>query len=565
MSPVAAGVTGVVVSLDSAGCLDAAACGDKAARLARARASGFPVLPGFVVPTTASQEVLAVAAGRCAGNPYAARLAVMDWDTAALAPVAAAARALSAPVVVRSSSPVEGSGRWAGAFASYVGVEPGDVLTAVRGVWASAIIASAPGDAHSAGLSASGPPGHQAIAARARPGVQEMAVLIQPEVRPRVSGAARADPGGTVAVTAVRGAPAPLMSGWSRGVTARVMPDGRIDGDRALAQVGREVLTAVAGTVVALQDATGDGVVEWAEAGGSIVLLQCGQSSQPPAAGAADGPPVMPAGSLPVTPAGDLAAISRYSRAYAGPLGDRLVLPWWPAANTIHTAGSAGAAGGSGRGPDVTAARARTAWARAQALADELTGPVPALEAGTAQRLLRSCEAVARYLVRGGWIARERELWLLTTDEVTRLINGSADPPAGPVLDRRERQAVRRWEQPLFAALMSEGRRASGDAAAPGPGAGPVRLADTPPGPVPGAGRYVLVARYPLPRFAPLLWAASALVTSEGSAGAHLIEVARSLGVPAVVGCGEADPGRIEPGNLAAVDGDLGVVAFAPR
>ena len=544
-------MTSLVISLDSADCLDVAACGDKAARLARARASGFPVLPGFVVPTAASREALAAAAG----NPYEARLAVMDWDTAALAPVAAAARALAAPVVVRSSSPVEGSGRWAGAFASYVGVESDDVLTAVRGVWASAITSSAPDAAEPGGI------------------VPEMAVLVQPEVRPQYSGAARADPDGAVAVTAVRGAPAALMTGWSRGVSSRVTPDGRVDGDRAFAEVGPEVLNAVARMVRALQAATGDSVVEWAAVDGAVVLLQCRGEDRPPAPATAGD---VPLDAIQVTPADGLPAISRYSRAYAGPLGDLLVLPWWLADEASCTVRPADGPGDSRREPDVTAAQAGVAWARALTLADELTsqvprGPrgapgnlVPTVNLGAARQLLGSCQTVGRYLVQGGWIGRDRELWLMTADEVTRLIERSPNPPERAVLDRRERQAARRWEPLLFAAIMNEGERTRGDAAAPGSGAGPVRLAGTPQSAVPGNGRYVLVARYPLPRFAPLLWSASGLVTSEGNPGAHLIEVARSLGVPAVVGCAEADPETIEAGSLAAVDGDLGVVALAP-
>jgi pyruvate,water dikinase len=115
----------------------------------------------------------------------------------------------------------------------------------------------------------------------------------------------------------------------------------------------------------------------------------------------------------------------------------------------------------------------------------------------------------------------------------------------------------------VFAAAITEGRRTSGEAAAPGSGSGLIRRADAPTTSAPESVRYVLVARHPLARYAPLLWSASGLVACEGSPGAHLIEVARSLGVPAVVGCSTARPALLGTYDLAAVDGDTGIVAFA--
>jgi hypothetical protein len=54
-----------------------------------------------------------------------------------------------------------------------------------------------------------------------------------------------------------------------------------------------------------------------------------------------------------------------------------------------------------------------------------------------------------------------------------------------------------------------------------------------------------------------MLWEAAGLVAVEGNEGAHLFEVARSLGVPAVLGV-ELDPGI---DRVVAVDGDLGTVS----
>jgi phosphoenolpyruvate-protein kinase (PTS system EI component) len=63
-----------------------------------------------------------------------------------------------------------------------------------------------------------------------------------------------------------------------------------------------------------------------------------------------------------------------------------------------------------------------------------------------------------------------------------------------------------------------------------------------------------------VPQIAPLLWGCAGLVTTEGSEGAHLFDVARSLGVPAVTSL-QGEPGAFAPGSLVAVDGDRGAIA----
>jgi phosphocarrier protein FPr len=72
--------------------------------------------------------------------------------------------------------------------------------------------------------------------------------------------------------------------------------------------------------------------------------------------------------------------------------------------------------------------------------------------------------------------------------------------------------------------------------------------------------RQVVVAPLPVPALSSLLWDAAGLVTTGGSAGAHLIEVARSLGVPAVVQCDGLRPDVVSPDTVIAVDGDRGQV-----
>jgi phosphohistidine swiveling domain-containing protein len=69
--------------------------------------------------------------------------------------------------------------------------------------------------------------------------------------------------------------------------------------------------------------------------------------------------------------------------------------------------------------------------------------------------------------------------------------------------------------------------------------------------------RRVLVVPAAVPQLAPFLWEAAGLVAGSGSEGAHLFEVARSLGVPAVIGV-ELDPSA---DGVVAVDGDAGTVS----
>ena len=79
----------------------------------------------------------------------------------------------------------------------------------------------------------------------------------------------------------------------------------------------------------------------------------------------------------------------------------------------------------------------------------------------------------------------------------------------------------------------------------------------------------MIVVQYPLPNFAPLLWDAAGLVALGGAPSAHLMEVARSLTVPAVVGCPVDDlldvratgRGPERALHLGTVDGDEGRVA----
>lgn len=147
--------------------------------------------------------------------------------------------------------------------------------------------------------------------------------------------------------------------------------------------------------------------------------------------------------------------------------------------------------------------------------------------------------------------------WALTDDGVVLLQSGRA---AGD--GRSERRDGHAEEGAAVRATVR------GTAAAPGVGAGPALVVPDPhaPGVRPAGRGYVVVARSPLPALAPLLWGASALVTTTGGVGAHLVHVARSLRVPAVVSAPVEDligplTGGGRSSHLLVVDGGTGRVS----
>ncbi|MDP9119699.1 MAG: hypothetical protein M3M93_05400, partial [Actinomycetota bacterium] len=135
------------VALADLAARDPALVGVKAARLATAAGAGLPVLPGLVLPSEASSDAVArgseaLQAGSGAAGAY---LTAMESD----APASLAEELVPRPapedqlLAVRSSTPFDDDGRWSGAFTSYLGVGESDLVTAVRGCWASAFSADA--------------------------------------------------------------------------------------------------------------------------------------------------------------------------------------------------------------------------------------------------------------------------------------------------------------------------------------------------------------------------------------------------------------------------------------
>jgi phosphoenolpyruvate synthase/pyruvate phosphate dikinase len=111
------------------------------------------------------------------------------------------------------------------------------------------------------------------------------------------------------------------------------------------------------------------------------------------------------------------------------------------------------------------------------------------------------------------------------------------------------------------------GRRVAGSPAVPGMAAGPlVACRPHEAGARDCRGAIVLVDR-PVPALAPLLFGARGVISRAGAASSHLAEVARSLGVPMVVGCHPetvTGPGPAQGAWLATINGGTGEVILAP-
>jgi len=227
-----------VVALDDSRALDPALVGAKAAALARATQAGLPVLPGFVL-TTAADRVSARPAVEAAWR-------AMGGESRAL--------------VVRSSSTIEdgGTSSMAGMFTSVLDVVGWDSFDeAVHTVLGSA---------------------------KALPDIEmaPLAVLVQPQLRPRLGGVLfGADPvtgrRDRLVAAVVEGGPDKLVSGLVDGAQYVLSPSGRVlEVERPVTGMGkaeRRALAGLAAQVAELFGAAQD--VEWAiEEDGSLRLLQ---------------------------------------------------------------------------------------------------------------------------------------------------------------------------------------------------------------------------------------------------------------------------------------------------
>ena len=540
-----------VYALDDPRVLDHAVVGSKAAALGRARAAGLPVLPGAVVPVAVATSALRFGADALAerGGP-AAVLGVtgMPLDDELVRDLRDVGRRLGGRAIVRSSSLLDLDPRWAGAFETYADVSADDLPIAVRGCWASAFSRAVLSRCNALEMA----PDHLRIA-----------VLIQPWVRFDHGGTAIAFDDGTVDVAWTSGPPSDLLSGRSVGTSVRVGPNGEIgraDCGRLVARIARLARDA--------RDATGESSIEWGSANGDAALLQVRRAPAPRSAVTA-----VVSSRLPRLPevAERLAAVVS---SYPAPLGDRLVAPWavaleeLPAPARIDVADPAAAmttmlvvaseltAAAWGLPPDVASAEAdRVLRASRSARAIEAfgrLGRVRPVEPAAARRVLGLVDGIGRALALRGALTRSELVCRLTDAEIRRAAESGAPAP--------QRLGASSWEPFVADVVFRNGRERIGRAAASGVGTGWVHvpaqktsLCSPPP-------RAVIAVDEPLSRFAPLLWGAAGLVSRGGNAGAHLFDVARSLGVPSVAGVGLPTSE-----SLAAVDGDRGAMAVLGR
>ena len=170
----------------------------------------------------------------------------------------------------------------------------------------------------------------------------------------------------------------------------------------------------------------------------------------------------------------------------------------------------------------------------------------------------------ARSAGRAALLGNEADLAKLQEPEALAMAREALDRPRTEPLGRN-RVGRDRWEPYLASVALANGETHDGLAASGGVGAGRLVWVSSPTAVDHVRPRDVIVVQYPLANFAPLLWDAAGLVALGGAPSAHLMEVARSLTVPAVVACplddlrgvGESDDDTLYVGT---VDGDEGSV-----
>ena len=597
-----------VIPLGDPASADSSVVGAKAAGLSKAAAAGLPVVGGFALTADVSLPTLQLAAETLAERGSgAARLDVMraKFDTEVFAELRQATEQMAEPLIVRSSSVLEGSGEWSGAFASLAELRREEVPKAVRSMWAGMFSLETLERFAAAGI---------------QPEEAPIGALIQSEIEPEFGGSARVSSRGTVSLSAVAGSPRDLLAGWCSGAAAHVAPNGEVSGQEALTLLGIDLLRKVANLARRSLEELGCGLIEWAALDGKPVLLQVQRTATELAhsPGEESGLPA----ALGLEGARELA---RLVVQYPGALGEEMVLGWRAAwdetggatdetggatdetrkdtggaadgsgsdAGSAVTAGTRGAAaGGTSSAVPRRGASAGELLERARRLAAELTasawGRPPEQAVPTAAAALRrlrgdrpneSLEALGNLGTVDPHLAAEmleileaiaaelpqpERIWYYTSEELEAVLSGTGAAESGRV-------GRDRWEPFLAGVAALSGEARSGLAGGSGMGAGRLCWVSEPSATSHVRARDVIVLQYPLANFAPLLWDAAGLITLGGAPSAHLLEVARSLAVPAVVGCPIADllgstaeasrAGSSGELRIAAVDGDEGRVA----
>lgn len=532
---------------------DPARVGAKAAGLATAHRAGLPVLPGVVVPVDESRPVVEAIAS-AEGHSGRARLVAMQVqpDKALVDELRLRLADIGAPLIVRSSSPLEADGTWSGAFSTFHGISHDELATAVRGCWGSAFSVGVIDRAEQTGTPTD---------------ELGLAVLVQPELMPDLGGIARLHHDGTVRITATDGPLRPLMAGHVEGQLARVAPDGTVS---TTSIDDHDLLRQVADLARRVGGLLGHHLIEWAAVGSEVTLLQSIRSHE----GADED--TAPATSQPALASPTALRIAALTQRYAGRLAEDLVLPWAVAAAVIPEL------------PEPTGAEPSTALAQARSAASSLAavqwGGSPRAAKAEAERVLRRLrgDSAAGALERLETLPTPPQdmvdvvLASLRTVRDTMLARGLVDSDAAfwragagalaraledgePISESR--LGVDRWEPFIHGVVAACGQHVTGTPGAPGAGAGRAHVFDEASASRSPEGRYVIVASEPSPALGPMLWNAAGLVTRAGSTAAHLIEFAHSIGVPTVVGCELPDLTDDDP-PLMAVDGGRGVVSL---
>lgn len=518
-----------VRTLDDPGAIDVDASGAKGAGIARAKAAGFPVLDGFVIAPRCSEPALAraveVLEPRGTGG---ARMTIIghELDDELLADISVHAEALEPPLIVRSSSVLEGSGEWSGAFTSVPEIMRDEIGQATKSVWATTFSIEVLERFEEAGL---------------EPGSAAMGVLVQPEIKPDYGGAAIVDAAGTVKIDAVKGSPADLMAGWVAGTRA-VFEEGVLRGNDAIELMGEEMVMSIAELALRVKSELDHNLIEWAIVDGQVILLQVQDS----AVHEVEEAMVIPA-ALSHPFALDFV---KYTHDYPGALGDELVLGWRSAAPNI-TAIPFTPTGD--RDATLHQAKSMAATLLAQAWGESEESAVA--HADLVLRRMRSDRPNESIEVL-------RDLHSIDEDLAAQLL-GIADHLIATA-DRTGRRGLDRWEPVLAGVVALQGEVHEGEPSVGGVGAGRLVWIANSKDTSHVRPRDIIVTQYPLQNYSPLLWDAAGVITIGGAPTAHLFEVARSLTVPAVINCPIAEIVKEGP-VLGMLDGDAGRVAILPR
>jgi hypothetical protein len=555
----------VLLTLDDPEALEPSQTGAKAAWLARARQAGLPVLPGVVVTAGHSQRFLQAGADALATSGSGrARMVI----TGTILPdrlreeLTLSTASMAAPLVVRSSSVLEGSGEWSGAFTSYLDIRHEELPKAVVGCYASAFTQATVERFEAAGVD---------------PRRADLAVLIQPALDPQFGGTARLV-GEDAFIVGVKGSPVPLVQGWDPGVQAKVTSAGTIHGASAIETLGEDVIRSVDEALRHAQQTIGANNCEWAVADGQVWVLQAQRFAEQ-----ASGEGIAIADALRTDEAADL---GRLIRRYPGPLAEQLVLPWAIGAPDLADlevpavdvdpldALQAAAAHAASLTAEVWSRPKPVAAVRGRDTLRELRGTDPAVglsliaglrrpDLDQAREVLGLLATVRRGLVDAGAVAHASSGWHVAEEAARVWLSRRGDSAS------TTRIGFDRWE-PFNAALVAaHGTSVAGVSAGSGIAFGRMCVVTDPGKAAHFRPRDVVVAVHPVPGLAALLFDAAALITTGGGPAAHLFESARSLGIPALCATRiedlvDSELDQIDHPWALAVDGVAGVVHGVP-